>query len=415
MLRSIAVALGFGGSVIEKTVTVNSKPTKLISFATMRGTHTPFDTIIFNHDNVRLSDIPNTGPRNNSALNNYVQPTGDRYIYALKEDETHRMFAPEVFEPFKSLVYLDNPTSLMHYDVAVGDKYMQIDGTTIELLNAIGWQIPVKEIEIIGENIASNGIASAYEPHRFHINNCFGKELSEISWTLALPLKDGGMEIVAAGRDCNEFNIPAITDEDRYEININGDIYGQVVCTAIADGQEVKDVYRISLELKPRIKKVTILRKEQRKPYASYDLYYTVEYCGASQILTELDEEYSSSLIQQYVREPFLAHVITPYISAPAYAWIDITAENKYGKDTYTIELEPAEEFMSGNRIMNTTEISNDSLNENISYLEIYSIAGARISVIKDMEDLKNLRNGIYILNIYGNDGTSKQIKYVRQ
>ncbi len=29
------------------------------------------------------------------------------------------------------------------------------------------------------------------------------------------------------------------------------------------------------------------------------------------------------------------------YITAPYYAWIHISAENKYGKDVYTLELPP--------------------------------------------------------------------------
>lgn len=98
------------------------------------------------------------------------------------------------------------------------------------------------------------------------------------------------------------------------------------------------------MELKPRIKAVNILGKECNTPYASYDLHYTVEYTGCDQLEIQLDEEYGSSLQTTYVKEAPLADIVTRNIAAPGYAYIDIIAENQYGKDVYTIELSPCEE-----------------------------------------------------------------------
>lgn len=272
-----------------------------------------------------------------------------------------------------------------------------------------------QEIEIVGESMSSDGIASAYVSHRFQVNNCTGKELADINWSFTLPLKGGGEETVATDSDVDSIDIPAIADEDKYEISTGGDIYGKIVCKAMAAGKEVEDVCHVTLQLKPYIKNVTITRKEQRKPYASYDLYYTVEYYGADEILVELDEEYGSSLRQQYVKEPILAHVVTPYISAAAYAWIDITAENKYGKDTYTLELDPVDEFLSDSGMGDTTETAGNHINDGITRIEVYTIAGRRIAATGEAGDLQKLNNGIFILNVYRNDGIPMQVKYVKR
>ena len=74
---------------------------------------------------------------------------------------------------------------------------------------------------------------------------------------------------------------------------------------------------------------------------ASYNVNCKVDYQGAGGLYVSLEEEYSSLLRSQFVREPYLAHFSFDNISSHYYAWIDIKAENEYGSDTYTIELPP--------------------------------------------------------------------------
>lgn len=56
-----------------------------------------------------------------------------------------------------------------------------------------------------------------------------------------------------------------------------------------------------------------------------------------------------------------LAHVYIPSITSFNHAWIDIEAENKYGKDIYTVELPPFEgngvkDVMQSNRCAGSPE-----------------------------------------------------------
>lgn len=412
MLRSIAVALGFGSSVTQKDV----RGSKCIVFSPSDGNHSLFDTFVFRSDGVKLSDIPNIGNRNNAALNEFVQPSGNS-IYVLKEDDEHKMYAPEVYDPFKSLVYLDNSNSLMYYDMAIGDKILQIDGTTLELLNAIGWEMPIKDVEIFGKDIPSSGITSAYQVNTFTAQNNTGSQLSDIHWSLTLPLKDGGDETVAQQDGELQFEIPAIENEGKYDLNINGDIYGIVNFTANSNGVEVADTYRVSLEVKPQIKKVNIIRKESNAPYDNYNVYYTVEFYGAKEVQIKMRESGRPILRSQFASGPFLAHVVTKNITTFYKAWLEISASNKYGMDECVVELPPfaGEEVPS---YLGTTKIEdrNDCINYDICRIDVYDITtGAKIKTVSALGQLENLKNGIYTISVYDNTGNVKQYKYLRK
>lgn len=413
LLRSIAVTLGVGSSVTQKRMTSGKD---IIAFATLRGTHTIFDTLIFDDEGARLSDIPNVGNRNNVALNTFIQPS-TRTIYALKADDEHRMYAPQVYEPFRSLIYMDNPNSLMYYDAAVGDKVLQIDTTTIELLNAIGWDMPTKDVEIIGEGIPNTGIASAYEPHTFTVRNHTGQQLSDIRWKFVLPLKDGKDDVIEQRDNTLDFSIPKISNVNKYNVNINGDIYGIIEFSAYANGMEVRDAYRVSLELKPEIRSVNIISKTSHlAPYeSSYDLDCVVEYVGCNQLLVQLEEEYSSILESQIVNEPFLAHINVETINGSYYAWLDITAQNKYGKDVYTIELPPYPDdsnHLVSNRVRKTV-ISGVTVDT--ERIEVFNLIGNKIVNLSDLSEIEKLPCGIYILNKYHSGILVNQSKYIKK
>lgn len=47
------------------------------------------------------------------------------------------LYAPTLFETYKSLIYLDDEESLMHFDLKTGTKRFRVDEVTKELLHAI--------------------------------------------------------------------------------------------------------------------------------------------------------------------------------------------------------------------------------------------------------------------------------------
>lgn len=406
LLRSIATALGFGASVTTKDV----NGSEIIVFGLTRG-HSIFDYYVQSSSGNKLSDIANRGYRVNSDLESFVQPTNET-IYVQCDDKQHNLYAPAVFQPYKSLVYLNDENSLMHYNLVAGNKYLQIDNSTKKLLSQIGWTFKSKEVEIIGVGIEENGIASAYESHQFNIQNNTDGEITNASWSFSLPLKDGTDCIICEKTSDLTFEIPAIGDDDRYRVNINGDIYGEIVFTGIIDGNVVTDTYRVSLELKPKIKSVNIIRKESNAPYDSYNLYYTVEYYGSNMLKVEVEEDYSYEVPTYYIYEPFVAHIVTKNISSNYYAWVDITVENEYGTDTYTIELPPYSDDSSPGT---TTDLMDITQPADISNVKIYSINGVEILSTANIEDVHLLQKGMYILKLYREDNNIRTIKYFKR
>ena len=409
-MRAIAVALGFGSSVTQKTVHGEN----LIAFGESRG-HSAFDHLIFSSTGEYLKDISNIENRENPALTNYVQPVKGTYLYALKQDDSHKLYAPENFEVYKSLVYLDNDESLMHYDLRTGNKQFRVDGTTIELLNAIGWGIDEpQDVEIVGEGIDSTGLASAYESHHFSLQNHLGGTVTDAKWLYVLPLSgvagsEAREDTVAQGEGTLAFDIPAVADESRYDININGDISGQVIFTGKVNGKEVEDVFHLSLELKPKIKAVNIVKKENNSPFDSYNLYYTVEYVGSDYLYIEVEEEYGFEIRQQFVYEPFLAHVISDDIIAPFYNWVDIYACNKYGEDVYTIELPPYATTYAGDIPLYKPEVE-----ERYAYIDVFDEGGRSVARIQSLEELRAWKRGLYILKFYKDGICVKTTKYLK-
>lgn len=405
MMRAIAVSLGFGSSVTQKTIRGND----IIAFGKSEG-HSVFDNLIFSSQGKSLKDITNIGNRQNSELTNYVQPTQGTNLYALKQDEKHKLYAPENFEIYKSLVYLDNKESLMHHDLKTGTKQFRVDATTIELLDAIGWGINTpSEVEIIGEGIDENGLASAYESHTFTLQNHNGGTITDALWTYALPLQNGKDTVISQSSNSLPFNIEAIDNEDKYRINMNGDISGKIIFTGKINGKEVKDIFYLSLELKPRIKAVNIIKKESNAPLDSYNLYYTVEYVGSDHLFIQIEEEYGTGASSKFVYEPFFAHVVSKYIIAPFYNWVDITVENEYGKDIYTIELPPYTGSDTKALPVNKPEVKN-----RYTYIKVFDKQGRKITRIEDLNELRMQKQGLYILKFYKDTTCVKTTKYLK-
>lgn len=407
MLRAIGVSFGFGSSVIERT-------SGIIGFSFIRG-YSVFDKLILSSANKKLSDITNLGNRKNTALENYVQCVDGSVVYVSDSITSRRMYAPTEFEPYKSLIYLNNPNSLMHYDLKGGDKCMQIDTTTINILKEIGWSLDYyRLVNIQGDNIGDNGIASAYEKHRFNIQNNTSSEISNAKWSYKLPLVSGKDTIISYATDCLSFEIPAISDASGFSRSINGDIYGVITFSGIVGDVTVNESYRISLELKPFIKSVEVKNKILNTPLnTSYDIYYTVEHYGSEKLTISIEEDYSSELRTSYVYEPFLAHIVSHAISSNYYAWIDIKASNKYGDDMYTIELEP----YSGSSLRTYSKCSSigSLYNNSDTSITVFDTMGRMLSANNKISDLQSLPQGIYMLKIFCDDKCTKTVKYYKQ
>lgn len=215
----------------------------------------------------------------------------------------------------------------------------------------------------------------------------------------------GGLSTVQV----EEFSIPKIDDANKYQTNINGDIDAKIVLEGEVRGVEISCVYNLALELKPRIKSVEIVKFVSNMPkYDSYDVYYNVKYSGSDELLVGVEEEYGSAIATQIIKEPFYAHVKSANLTAPYYAWIDICAENKYGKDIYTLELPPFVDMQN-----KLCEKSNQQLA--INKFVVKDLFGNTKFLTNSCDDLRKLPMGIYFVEAYSKGIKIKTIKYYKK
>ena len=414
MLRSIAVSLGFGTSL--SYVMYNSVP--IVKFKFSHG-HSLFENLLVSDNGIWLKNLSNTGKRQNPEIINYCTGVyGNVYIdgnYSSAEEKAkYKMYTPSTFENSKSLVYLDNKQSLMHYSLDKNSIKLQVDSFTVNVLNKLGWNAVASNqnnIKIIGSGIPESGITSAYTSHQFYIEGEEKSELRNARWSFYLPTIDGKDSLLKSTEGVLSFSIDSISNPDDYAVNVNGDIYGKVVFTGILNGTAINLPYYVTLELKPSISNVTFVKKNNGKDN-SYDVFCKVDYKGSDYLYVTLEEEYGSSLRSQFVREPYLAHFAYNNITAPYYAWIDIKAENIYGSAVFTIELPPYNDFE--NHQYSVLNNLHSLTKEDFTEIRVYNSMGYYVKTITKYSETKALQSGMYILEYFNGRSKIKTSKLLR-
>ena len=181
---------------------------------------------------------------------------GDVYISGLVNDSTYRMYTPSTYENGKSLIYLNNSNSLMHYSLNKLDAILQIDTLTANVLNKLGWDVNATQVEnftIVGVDIPETGITSAYTSHSFNLEGKGKQYLNNRKWTFSLQSSDGSDTVVKETYGDLNFSIDPLKFPNDYNVNINGDIYGKIIFTGDINGENVRIVYNLTLELMPEI------------------------------------------------------------------------------------------------------------------------------------------------------------------
>ena len=379
ILRSIPIGLGFGTSLTYKN--------NAICFTGRTG-HSPFDNIIFNENGDSLKNIANNSGRGSVEITAFAQPSTNS-IFALRQSHEYKLYSPNPFEKYKSLIFLDNEYSLMHYNLSKGTKILAIDSITINLLKSIGWQNSTNQIEIVSEDLENECIGSAYLPHKFHILNKSRKTILNPQWKLFAQLKTGGDTILYESNSSLEFSIPKISNTQRLVTNINGDLRCIVYFEGEIENAKVQDHISIYLEQKPQIKVVSNLSKTS-VDNLRYNAQFVVDYVGSDYVEITLEEEDATSFYSQQVKEPYRAYVNVTNITKTIPAWIYITVKNQYGTANYTIDLAPFED----------TEL--------VSYIEIYSFQTGEViakvnNEVELQQKLQTISAGIYIVTYYEN------------
>lgn len=393
LMRAIGTSLGIGSSI--------EKDKHNGSFSFTYAVPTVFDKLIFSQSGNRLSDIDNS---NSQELSIFTQ-SNSGFLYVYKQSDDYKLYAPSTFDTNKSLKYLINDKSLMHYDIPADTVDLVVDDVTIDLLNAIGWNIKQKQdIEIIGEGIDDTGIASAYQTYRFYLNPN-NMNITNHEWTYELPLNNGEYEIVARGNNA-DFHIPAITDENKYRHTLEGDISGIIRFKGTAGNNTVTGIYNLTLELKPHIIKAEIISiTPSELSIGDYDILVGVEYEG-SHYLYGLVAEEDHGVAQSFFSDtPYYTNMNMTNVWLDDRVWIELTARNKYGSDVAHIEI-PADIYPSN--ITGATPTGNNIIN-------IYDINGMFLGKAFSIQDVKKYKNRLLILKLYRNHEYIKTVKWLNK
>lgn len=276
-------------------------------------------------------------------------------------------------------------------------------GITPHGVNSFDQNAVNPEITIECEDISDNGHASAYFSYKFFIKES-NLPIVDPTWTLKMTLKDGSIENVNLQDNGLSCTTPIIENEDRYKINVDGDIEAQLQFSCMLNGKEEKTIpFKIDFGLKPLIEYAVIEKIVDHYPYASYDAHYKVKYRGADIIEISLEEEYGGAVRSWYSREPYVTYGIVTSITSPFCAWIDFEARNKYGKSLYTIELGPYGEVVG---------IDDVVINQTDDQFEVYNLHGIFIGRFERIEEVRQIHlTGLVIVKHLRNNKIVEIIK----
>lgn len=319
LMRAIGTTLGFGSSV--KT----NKNSKLKFYCKQP---TVFDNIVFSVDGEKLGNVKN------DELEDFIKSNSGK-LYAYKQSEAYKLYTPEQFDENLSLKYLTNQESLMFYDLPKDTVDLIVDDVTMDILNAIGWEIKsVGNVVIACDDIDATGIASAYKIYTFYLKANRYK-ISEYDWMYRLPLKNGGYEIVAYSKE-KEFTIPSIDNESKYLHTMEGDIAGEIVFEGrTTDGNLLTNTYNLTIELKPHILNVTFLSITPNESNEYFcDVAMNVQYEGCHSVHTTLVEEGFSTIRTGTSTIPYTANFYFKNVNFYDASWVEINVSNEYGTES---------------------------------------------------------------------------------
>ena len=289
-----------------------------------------------------------------------------------------------------------NDTELL----SINNQFSEMSPTRREIQEQSG-------LKIVCERIEEDGFVSAYESYSFSIENNTVHSISELQWTYILPLKGGGEAIIATSQN-DIFTIPVVENKNLYDIDTDHCISGKVVFSCVIHGEESVASYNIMLDLKPRIISYSEIIKTVNETNTAYNIDFTVRYVGSDFLEVGVREEYSPFLEIQTIEEPLVAHVHRSSINAFNYAWVWLHVYNEYGEDEITITLK---NLIGDSDITGVQTIHSDFVNTSV--IKIYTKEGKYMMQITNWDDLKELNQEIYILQLCNKEGIPfKTIKY---
>ncbi|MBO5029188.1 MAG: hypothetical protein J6C59_06215 [Muribaculaceae bacterium] len=396
ILRGIARTLGLGSSVTQKT---ESK----IDF--YFGWPTYFDKLLRNQ-NVWLHSMDG----NSAEMRNFI--TSDNVVIDTPSS-TYKVYAPSVYDPGKSLYYIEGRKSIMSNSLGQGHIPQEIDDYTVDILNAIGWNIPLNAGNIKCDNISDNNNISAYIPHTFSIDKAEGDVISDYNWSFQLK-DDSGVYTTVSKGSASGFIIAEISSPHGYYVNSAGEMEGRIECIYTLNGKQKRASSDLSLDLKPVILSINNLEVHENQEDYYFWLTFELNYRGSNKVYICVSDEESPYITRNEFYEPLLAHITTTQMSTTCYSWVDIDINNQYGKTTKTLEFAPIQEALE--KIPSSGIDDINSTYGTTARLIVIKLDG---SVLYDGPESnfskEQLPGGLYIMKTMMPDGSSNVTKIMVQ
>lgn len=352
MMRGIARCLGFGSSLID------SGDSYMFSFAIPSS----FDHLL-HCGNRSLAEMEEEGQELAKAV------TSGR-VEALTPQSRYPIYSPNNYEPFSSLAYFDCEDSLLSYSLGEGDVCLDIDNATLEVLKALGWDLPDGDASIVCADIDETGIGSSYIPHTFSLG-ISNVPVTSYEWKYYLKNKSGEWSCISTATTPT-FTIDKVGATDNLFVNLNGDLDGRIECEyTVGTTRFSASPLCLSLEQKPIILSIENI-VEDRDLY-SFKVSFVVNYRGADNVEMTVDEEYSPFGTFTIIQEPYSAHCKTFSIISLYWSWVTVTVRNQYGKVSETLEYEP---FDPTAFIQSESSATNDVSALHASHVKVYDSIG---------------------------------------
>ena len=358
LLRHIAHILGFGTSVVnDHGNTVFAIP----QFASV------FDHLVVdNHNNTLGSLAQNASAGTIEAFLKQelsIQlPTGKYKLYS----------TPEAYVPFRSGCYLSlNKENLMNYPYKDKTKLLPVNVETLNILEAIGWEVKPHDISIEGSNLDVTGYGSAYSPHTFQAIDTKGTVIDNPVW--AYQIYDNVSKKYIDRKNGEGMSFTVIPDvENINHLDKFQCLQARVVCS-VTDGTEIKQyTYPLSLETKPQVTsyKITNVQETDDKDYFSFDV--TLCYQGSQNGTLSVCNEYSMAA-DYPIRQANEIKIHIPRVLKVGMTYLDLTLENEYGT---TIKRFYLDNYNDTNNITSPTHPSDAQNADEVLY--IYSLHGVK-------------------------------------
>lgn len=385
--RHIAHILGFGTSVVKRAGG--------LGFAIQR-TPSVFDNLISNGQTI-LGNLARYGT--SAQINEYFK--NDLFVSAA--NASYPLFSSsEGYIPYRSgCHFAQSENSIMNYPYGDRSILMTIDGKTLDVLAAIGWNVKPHDITISGTDVDAIGYGSIYKNHTFHAEDANGNIISDGRWTYQIYNKDSRSYVDKFTGQGEYFSVNA-TDEGSTFTDEFSCLQGRIVLTANTGKGDTQYTLPLSLNQRPHFINYEILNVQEvpNSDYYSFDLKISSIGATKGEIMVSSD---FGTLNSYKINNPDeqTIHIEKALKFGHTYLYLDFY--NSHGMTARKITLNEYPNLQSENK-NGTTGISPTT---EWDVFDVYTLQGIKIASRKS---LSNLEKGTYIIKSTIQPWKSKKI-----